>query len=280
MPELPEVEYARCLLERVAVGRRIVRIFCARDPIVCDGMSPARLRRALTGRRVLAARRRGKQLWLELDRRPWPLFHFGMTGSFRTPRDPSLRLASSRRTAGDDAWPPRFTKLRLFIDDGGELALTNKRRLGRIRLRQDPLREPPVSRLGFDPLLDLPPPGRFAELLRARSTVLKALLLDQTFAAGVGNWIADEVLYQAKIDPRRRANTLTSEEAKRLRRRLKSVVETAVRANAAAARLPRTWLFHRRWGRQQDAVTVKGESIEHITIAGRTTAWVPAVQTG
>ena len=79
MPELPEVEAARATAQRVAGGRRIAAVWCADDPIVLES-SPARLRRALVGRRVLRAGRHGKHLWLELDRRPWLLVHFGMSG--------------------------------------------------------------------------------------------------------------------------------------------------------------------------------------------------------
>jgi formamidopyrimidine-DNA glycosylase len=165
----------------------------------------------------------------------------------------------------------------LILDDGGELAITNKRRLGRIRLKEDPATEPPINALGFDPLLDLPSPARFAELLTTRSAVIKSLLLDQAFAAGVGNWIADEVLYQAGVDPRRRANTLSLAESKRLRTRLKQVIQTAVRANADKSRFPRGWLFHQRWGRDA-AASVRGRPVEHLTIGGRTTAWVPSIQ--
>ncbi|NNF44319.1 MAG: hypothetical protein HKN62_15000, partial [Phycisphaerales bacterium] len=203
MPELPEVERARRLAERCIVGRVITRVRCARDPIVYEGVSAATWRRRLTGRTVVAAHRRGKQLYLELDQRPWPLFHLGMTGSIRVPDADPLMLASSPRAGEPAVWPPRFTKIRLDLDDGGEFVMTNARRLGRLRLRHDPPSEPPLSRLGFDPLLDLPGPASFSRLLRDRSAILKSLLMDQSFAAGVGNWIADEVLYQAKIDPRR-----------------------------------------------------------------------------
>ena len=85
MPELPEVERARRLVERVACERRIVKVICARDPIVFEGVAAARIRRALIDRTVTGAARRGKHLWFELDRRPWPCFHLGMTGSVRTP---------------------------------------------------------------------------------------------------------------------------------------------------------------------------------------------------
>ena len=276
MPELPEVETARRLAARVAVGRRIVDVWCAADPIVLES-APARFRTALRGRRVLAVRRHGKHLWLELDRRPWLVMHFGMTGRLHVPRRPPLRLRSTRG-APSDAWPPRFARLHLRFDDGGELVMADARRLGRIRLRHDPRAEPPLAGLGFDALRELPPPARFHELLRERTAPMKALLLDQSFAAGVGNWIADEVLYQARIDPRRRAGTLTGDEIRRLRTALARVIAVSVRARNDSDRYPRTWLFHDRWGRNPKAYTARGEKIRHDTIGGRTTAWVPSVQ--
>ncbi len=276
MPELPEVERARRLIEGVAAGHRIKRVTCARDTIVFDRVSPNRVRHVLAERTVVAVHRHGKHLWLELDRRPWPCFHLGMTGEVfaRGGTPPQLNSTPPVQTK---AWPPRFTKIHLVIDTGAELAMTNKRRLGRIRLRDDPARELPISRLGFDPLLDLPSPQRFVDALHSRSTTIKALLLDQTFAAGVGNWIADEVLYQARIDPRRRANALSVAEAKRLRTKLKRIIETAVLVDADKSLFPRDWLFHRRWGRKR-GTTIRGKPIEFLTIGGRTTAWVPAVQ--
>ncbi len=277
MPELPEVEHGRRLAQAVAVGRRIVAVRAARDPIVFERAAPRRIEATLEGRRVCAARRHGKHLWLELDRRPWPVFHFGMTGALRAPARPRLRLRS-HGARPDDGWPPRFVKLSLSFDDGGELAFTNARRLGRVRLRDDPPREPPIVGLGFDPLTDLPNGVRFASLLLRRRGSLKSVLLDQSFAAGVGNWIADETLYQARLDPRRRATSLTRDEILRLRRALGRIVATAVRADAEKARFPRTWLFHRRWGGPEGTHTVRGEPIERLTLAGRTTAWVPSVQ--
>ena len=277
MPELPEVEHGRSLADTVARGRTITNVRCAKDEIVFQGKGVAAIRRALQNKEVIAVCRRGKQLWFELDRPPHPLFHFGMSGAFHTPSTSTLQLKSGP-TVHDTQWPPRFLKMHLFFDDGGELVMTDARRLGRISIRDDPENELPIARLGFDPSLDLPGPQVFCEMLRGRAARIKALLLDQSFAAGVGNWIADEVLFQARIDPRRHANTLSEAEAKLLRRRLKSVVETAVKVNADSSRYPRTWLFHRRWGRRRGAKTTQGEPIEHITVGGRTTAWVPNVQ--
>lgn len=278
MPELPEVERARRLIEQVAVGRTIERVRCDEDEIVFTGVAPRTVARRLRGRTVVASRRRGKQMWWELDQRPWPLFHFGMTGQFVTPGQGPLRLAASGRKALDRSWPPKFWKIHLWLSDGTELAMTNARRLGRIRLQDDPEHELPIAKLGFDPLYEMPPVADFVARLRARRGQLKAVLLDQGFAAGVGNWMADEILYQARLDPRRRGTELSDPEARRVHAKLRAIVNKACAVDADKARFPRGWLFHHRWGKDAQARTAAGEVIEHLEIGGRTTAWVPAVQ--
>jgi len=279
MPELPEVEAARQLLTRAAVGRRIVSARVVPDPIVFLGVSPSRIRRALLGRRVVAAHRHGKHLWLELDRRPWPCFHFGMSGGIEVRGRQRQKLMVEGRRAREEPWPPRFLKLHVTLDDGGEIVFRDARRLGRVRLRHDPAAEPPISLLGFDALHEVPSPGRLTELFAKRAAPVKAVLLDQSFSAGVGNWIADEVLYQARIDPRRRTDTLTRSEIGRIRSKLRSVISTAVRAGADSDRFPRKWLFHTRWSKRlQRPLTPSGELIRYLTVGGRTTAWVAEVQ--
>ena len=266
MPELPEVERGREIAELVCRGRRIESVHCPNDPIGLAKCTAPAVRRALRGATVTSVARHGKQLWFELDRRPWLPVHFGMTGSF------------TGYEAGPAAERPRFCRLELSLEGGRRLAFTDPRRFGRIGLAQDPRSEPPVSKLGFDPLLDMPDSRTFKGLLARRRGNVKALLLDQTFAAGVGNWIADEVLYQAKIDPRRRLETLDAAEVAAMRTKLASVVRTAVAAKSVSSRFPRTWLFHRRWGKDAEATTHDGRPLRHETIAGRTTAWVPEVQ--
>ena len=280
MPELPEVEYGRKLAARIARGRRIENVWCDKDDLVFNGVSPRVMKGVLRGRKVIEVKRWGKQLWFELDKPPHPLFHFGMTGAFLTPGPGSkaLKLASSPRDTKDEDWPPRFTKIHFTFDDGGELVMTNKRRLGRIVLRNDPANEKPISKLGFDPLLDLPSPKVFVGKLLRRTIPIKALLLDQSFSAGVGNWIADEILYQARIAPGRRACELSEAEARRIRGKMKSIIEKAVSVDADKTKFPKNWLFHYRWGKKSEAKTARGEKIIHEDYAGRTTAWVPGVQ--
>lgn len=264
MPELPEVEARRTVAEQYLVGKTLRGATAARDPIVFDGVSPGRVERYLRGRTVRGVGRKGKHLWLELDRRPWLTLHFGMGGGFTAYRDARER--------------PRFWKLEFRSEDGTRLAMTNPRRLGRIRLLQDPLTEPPLSLLGPDPLEGMPSAQELALALAGRKAPIKAVLLDQGFLAGIGNWIADEVLYQARIAPVRPALSLTPAETMRLRARILAVIRKAVEVGADDAFFPRGWLFHVRWGKDPNARTRDGKPLSFTVVGGRTTAWVPAVQ--
>jgi formamidopyrimidine-DNA glycosylase len=264
MPELPEVESARRRMEAALSGHRIVAVAVVPDAIVFSGVTPARFAAALKGRRILKVHRKGKHLWMQLDQRPWPLFHFGMTGSFEI-----YRALADR---------PRFWKVELRMDDGTRLAMPDARRFGRIRLQHEPEDEAPLRHLGADPLLDPPTSAEMAKMLGRRHAPIKAVLLDQELFAGVGNWIADEVLYQSGIRPDRPASSLRPAEVRRLRSRLLSIVRRAVAVEADSDRFPRTWLFHHRWGKNALARTSRGEKIVHATIGGRTTAWVPTRQ--
>ena len=264
MPELPEAEAARRLAQRALVGRRIVEVAACEDPIVFAGTSARRVAAWLRGRRVVAARRKGKHNWLELDRRPWLAFHFGMSGRLHV-----YRRAEDR---------PRFWKLEIATEEGRRLAITDTRRFGRIRLLRDPAHEPPISLLGYDPLEGLPAASELRAVLQRRQAPLKAVLLDQSVFAGVGNWIADEVLYQAALSPHRPAASLSLGEVSRLRRKLHAIVRRAVEVGADSDHFPPAWLFHHRWGRNAEARTARAERIIHETIGGRTTAWVPTRQ--
>lgn len=277
MPELAEVERTRRIAAEVAVGRRVSGVRCADDAIVVDGARPREVVKALTGARVDGVDRRGKYFWFRLDRRPWPLVHLGMAGAIRVPGTRPLRLVSSPREESEE-WPPKWWKLLLAFDDGGALAFVDKRRLGRLRLRDDPLGEPPVSQLGFDPLLDLPGPADFLERVRRRRRNVKALLLDQAFSAGVGNWLADEILAEAGVDPRRRSDELAEDEIEAIRRAMCDVVASAVGVDADADRFPEHWIFHRRWSRAGSEAEPTPSGLRREKVAGRTTVWDPSRQ--
>ena len=121
------------------------------------------------------------------------------------------------------------------------------RRLGRIRLCASPMAEPPISDLGFDPILCMPTLEEFSTRLLKRGCTIKSLLLDQSFSAGIGNWLADEILYHSKVHPGQPANSLENNTIKVIWENMTYVCQTAVACNADENQFPAHWLFPHRW---------------------------------
>uniref|UniRef100_A0A453T6X1 Formamidopyrimidine-DNA glycosylase catalytic domain-containing protein n=1 Tax=Aegilops tauschii subsp. strangulata TaxID=200361 RepID=A0A453T6X1_AEGTS len=200
MPELPEVEAARRALEAHCVGRRITRCAVADDPkVVVAAAGRVTFERAMVGRTIVAARRRGKNLWLRLDAPPFPSFQFGMAGAIYIK---GVAVTKYKRSAvnSEDEWPSKYSKFFVELDDGLEFSFTDKRRFARVRLFDDPETVPPISELGPDALFEPMSVDNFVDSLSRKKIGIKALLLDQSFISGIGNWIADEVLYQVLVE--------------------------------------------------------------------------------
>lgn len=282
MPELAEVETVCRLMRDVLVGKRITRVEVVPDSIVFES-SRRNIEDALAGRTVRAIGRRGKTFWIELAS-PGPTVygHLGMTGWIREV-GPAVRNGIRLQAHGDaplddNNGRPRFLKLLLEVRGGRGIAFTDARRLGRIWLGPDPADEKRVQRLGRDAFDDLPSAKELAALFARRKIPIKALLLDQSALAGLGNWLADEVLYHARLAPQRLASSLDAREVTALRRAIRTVVGHAVKVGADHQRFPRTWLFEHRWGGSRGSRQINGHPIRRDVVGGRTTAWVPAVQ--
>lgn len=280
MPELPEVETVCRVMRRALVGRRIASAVVVRDPIVLSGRSPSVIEKALVGRDVTEIGRKGKYFWLALGGEgPALCGHLGMSGWIREIGREGARLVSHGDASLDDeAGRPRFLRLLLRTAEGRQIAFTDPRRLGRLWLADDPTTDRRLARLGPDALDELPPVDWLIAKLDRRKVAIKAVLLDQSVLSGVGNWIADEVLYQAKIAPKRPAPSLTKTEVTRLRRVLLSILRHAVKVGSNHERFPKSWLFEHRWGGARGAERVGRHPIVREVVAGRTTAWVPSVQ--
>ncbi|KAH9304137.1 hypothetical protein KI387_008541, partial [Taxus chinensis] len=220
MPELPEVEAARRAVHEHCSGKMIIKAIIADDPKVIEGVSPSALEKALVGKRIIAAHRKGKNMWLQLDTPPFPSFQFGMTGAVYIK---GVSVTKYKRSAvnDNDEWPSKFSKVFLELEDGTEMSFTDKRRFARVRLLENPEAVPPISELGPDALLDLMAEDGLTNALSKRGTAIKSLLLDQGFIAGIGNWVADEVLYQARIHPLQVASTISKEKCQSLHKCIK-----------------------------------------------------------
>ncbi|KAG7594983.1 DNA glycosylase/AP lyase H2TH DNA-binding [Arabidopsis thaliana x Arabidopsis arenosa] len=222
MPELPEVEAARRAIEENCLGKKIKRVIIADDNKVIHGISPSDFQISILGKTIVSARRKGKNLWLELDSPPFPSFQFGMAGAIYIK---GVAVTKYKRSAVKDSeeWPSKYSKFFVELDDGLELSFTDKRRFAKVRLLANPTSVSPISELGPDALLEPMTVEEFAENLAKKKITIKPLLLDQGFISGIGNWIADEVLYQARIHPLQSASSLSKEQCEALHTSIKEV---------------------------------------------------------
>ncbi|KAI0063211.1 AtMMH-1 [Artomyces pyxidatus] len=295
MPELPEVERAAALLRSIALNKRIEKVQTTEDTIVFSGTTHDEFADEITGRTITNVGRYGKVFYFELDGAGrMPVFHFGMTGMLQVRGEVPIHYREAPRKTSTD-WPPRFMKFILHIasddpDSPVEVAFLDARRLGRIRLCTTPLTEPPISNMGFDPVLSMPDLEYFKKGVLKRTSPIKALLLDQSFSAGVGNWVADEILYHARVHPEQRCNTLTDEQLTALHHQTSEVCRIAVQVNADDSKFPDDWLFKHRWDKGKGkAKKAKGReplklpsgepaTIKWVTVGGRTSAYVTELQ--
>lgn len=277
MPELPEVETVRRILSDVLVGRRIAAAEFPSDPIVQSKLPEGFLLQACLGATVEKVGRKGKFWWLELDRKPWVFGHLGMAGWIRELGQNSIRLREHGNAPFDDeTGRPRFLKMLLESESGRRIAMTDGRRLARLWVGEDP--HSALPKLGPDMLLEPWAVDDLVKRLKGRTAPIKAMLLDQTLFCGVGNWIADEVLYQSEIAPQRLAGELSQTELSKLLVSLERVLDLAVQVGANSELYPKSWLFHYRWGGAKGHDTIDGGQIQRETVGGRTTAWVPTRQ--
>jgi formamidopyrimidine-DNA glycosylase len=273
VPELPEVETIRSLLEPVLVGRRIehARIL---DPRLTRPEPPETVADALVGEQIAQVGRRGKYLVIGFEGGRSLLVHLRMTGSLRHERDGSWE--------GD---PYRRAVVRL--DDNSQLDYRDVRRFGTwLLLEPGALDLYLAGRVGIEPLGGGFTAALLATALAGRRTSVKAALLDQRVVAGVGNIYADEALWRARLHPLRAAGSLTEEEIVRLHRGVRTALRAGIERQGATLR------DYRRpdgapggmqeefkvYGREGAPCPRCGEPIAKLRVAGRGTWLCPACQ--
>ncbi|UOQ52131.1 DNA-formamidopyrimidine glycosylase [Hymenobacter cellulosivorans] len=269
MPELPEVETYRRFLDEVILHQPITA-FEVRDAHVL-GTDEDTLRQRLVGQHVTGTRRIGKNCFLELSDGSALALHFGMTGDVNAYRY--------------DHDAPRFTRVALHLADGMRVAFIDPRKFGRIRHAESVDHYQKAKKLGPDALEVTA--AHLQQKLGAKKMMIKPLLLDQSITAGLGNWIVDEVLFQAKIHPERRANSLTGKDFTALQAAIQLVLSTAIGHEATYRHFPASFLIHaREW---DDSATPGTEQhrfcprhpkveIEKSYVGGRATYICPRCQ--
>jgi formamidopyrimidine-DNA glycosylase len=263
MPELPDVELYKRHLDEHALHRKIVRVVVS-DARILGDLAEATFVARLTGNRLEGSRRHGKHLLVRLARDGWLTMHFGMTGALRFVEPPGEEVP--------------YARVRLDFERGS-LAYVNRRMLGRVGLADDAdafVRAEGLGPDALDPALDL---AAFSALLDTRRDV-KAVLMDQSLIAGIGNIYADEILFQARLHPKTPARSLDKAQRKALFEKMREVLQTAIERGAGAEqfleRLPKSYLLPQR---HEGGVCPRcGGKLATLKAAGRTSYYCPRCQ--
>ena len=265
MPEILEVEQYRTLAEQ-ALDRPIARVWMVDSRYGRGGTTVPRLRTALVGRCFAEARRRGKLMLLDVKDGPTLGVRFGMTGGLVV----DGREALDRLRYGPGVFDAKWVRARVSFGDGGELLVHDPRRFGSLELAPD------EARLGPDALSVTLPQLRGALAMAsgrgdALAAPLKARLMDQERLAGIGNLLADEILWRAGLDPSRRA-PLREEELRGLHRALRTTLRQLARRGGSHM----GDLMEER--HPAGHCPMDGTPLLRDTVGGRTTFWCPLHQ--
>jgi formamidopyrimidine-DNA glycosylase len=283
MPELPEVETIRRDLAAALEGATIARARLFHDDLLLDGGPTEPFVAALAGRRIEAIHRRGKNLVFRLAPGGDVLqAQVRMTGRFAVAPSDDPRGAGLRELIG-------FTHVAADFElaDGRTLLYDDVRRLGGFRLQPGAEWAARETELGPEPLADDYRTADLAAALAGSRAPVKNALLDQRRVAGIGNIYASEVLFRARIDPRRASGDLTDGEYRRLYRALRAVLRAALKGEgttlsdyrAVDGRSGRFQERLRAYGREGKPCPRCGTPIERIVQAGRSTFFCPFCQT-
>lgn len=243
MPELPEVETVVRGLRRPLVGQQIVAVEYEKSSVIRTP-SPDEFLARVTGQRVLSINRRAKYILCQLEDGILAV-HLKMTG----------RLYVAEQPATEESGVDRWVRILFRLANGQTLYFSDARRFGGVFYIHDIADIAP--NLGPEPLEDSFTPAVLTERLNGRNRQIKALLLEQSFIAGVGNIYADESLFAAKIHPLRRADTLTKAEIKRLHGTIRDALNSGIKHEGASIN----------WYRKPDGTT--GESQDHFAVYDR-----------
>lgn len=273
LPELPEVETVVRTLRTTLVGQKIVGVNIFRTEVVKEPEAKS-FSSLLAGRKITALSRRGKFILLSLSGDHVLVIHLRMTG----------RLVVAEK---EEERPPH-THVVVTLDDGRELRFIDPRRFGGLWLV--PAAElttfPPLAALGVEPLGKEFTVSYLQEVLRSRRAPVKAVLLNQSLLAGLGNIYADEALHRAGIHPARPACSLTAEEAESLHRAIRNVLKEGIAHRGTTFRdyvdgegkKGGFQNFLRVYGRAGEPCLTCGTPVAKMKICGRTTSYCPACQ--
>lgn len=244
-----------------ALDREVVAVYAPDAWYLKRGLTAPVVVAALTGRRLVGARRIGKEVLLDTsDEGPVLGLHFGMSGKLLV--DGRAAIDKLEYVSGDER--PAWDRFGLRFADGGDLVMRDARRLGAVEL------DPDEGRWGVD--AGTVRPAQLRAVLAGSTAPLKARLMDQSRLAGIGNLLVDETLWRAGLDPAREAGSLDAAELRRLHRHLRSTLDELMARGGS-----HTGDLHH--ARERGSVCPRdGAPLLRRTVGGRTTYSCPKHQ--
>ncbi len=231
MPELPEVESSVNFLKRKVLKRTFVDIWRGVSKMgVCKGSLNKKFEKELTGRKIKRVKRRAKNIIFDLDDNFSLLVHYKMTGHLlygRWKRDGDEWVAEREGPLKEDKMN-RYIRFLFFLSNGKQIAFSDLRKFGKIELWKSKELEKKLSQLGPEPLENDFTLDKFKKMVSNRKKMIKPLVMDQHFLAGIGNIYASDALWIAKIHPKTKAVELTKKEVKQLYKAIKSVLKEGI----------------------------------------------------
>jgi len=259
MPELPEVELARRYLEDHVLGRRISRVKVL-DEGILEGVGPEALREYLMNLSFTAAKRHGKQLFLELEERGCLTLHLGMTGGLSF--------------SAEDGPPAKHDRLLLDFEDGGQLVFNDQRKFGAISYSPSKRRYIMQKHLGPDALMISR--RDFVERVGSHDRAVKTTIMDQHVVAGIGNLYSDEILFQARVHPMVLSSSVRSRGLGRMRDIVRTVLQASLQVGTDFSQLPRGFMLR---DRSAGAPCPRRNGrLESLVVGGRTAFICPSCQ--
>ena len=258
MPELPEVHGYKRYIDSTCLHKTITAIDCRDNKLLKKPKKE--FEEFLLGQSFVETDRIGKYLFIKTSGKKIIVIHFGMTGR------PSYFK--------DKEQCPKYAHIMVSFENGFHFGFENKRKFGWWDLT-DSIEDYKDQKGLSDDARDISL-ADFKNNLSSRKAAIKSVLLDQSVAAGVGNWMADEILYQAKVHPETKVNTLSEKRVKTIFKAMKKVIEVAIENDAHYEDFPKEFLMH---FRNTDGVCYHtGDQIEKIKVGGRSTYFSPEWQ--
>lgn len=259
MPELPDVEYFKRYLDSTSLYKKIESIDIKNKKVLGKSTPVAVLEKNLIGDKFTKTFRHGKYLFIQLNQLNQSLMmHFGMTGY----------LLYSKKSKEKEN---KHERIRFSFDNHFYLSYISQRMLGKLELIESSKKF--IENLGLGPDANEIDKETFKKIIYKHKANIKNLLMNQKYISGIGNIYSDEILFQSRLHPGKKATSLSTEEIRRLYNKMRDVIKIAVRQQADVNKFPDKWLTPHR--KKNEKCPICGGKIESKKVSQRTAYFCP-----